>query len=324
MATQTLNEALIAAMQNKISDGTRLANVLIDILFIGKEAVYRRLRGEVPFTLNEAAIIARELGISLDNTVGTKTTDNALFDLSMIDTAEPIKAYEKVIKQYCQIYRSFKDLDNTELGLAANLIPQVFYLKYATLSKFRLFKWIYQNDKTNTYSTFSDLIIPDHIRDLQKEYVRETQFIKTTIYILDNQIFNSFVNDVRYFINIHLIKQEEVEQIKEDLIHLLGDLEEYATKGKFKSGNNLQVYISNVNFEATYTYVSTPIGNWATFRLYSINAIYSTDPLVYNYNRDFILSLKKYSTLISESAEMQRIQYFNKQREIIQSLTETT
>lgn len=72
MAAQSLNELLIQAMESKIPDGTRLANVLIDILFIGKEAVYRRLRGEVPFTLNEAAIIAQELGISLDNTIGTK------------------------------------------------------------------------------------------------------------------------------------------------------------------------------------------------------------------------------------------------------------
>lgn len=320
MATQTLNESLIEAMNSKIPDGTRLANVLIDILYIGKEAVYRRLRGEVPFTLNEAAIIARELGISLDNTVGTKTSENAMFDLSMIDATDPIKAYEIIIRQYCETYKSIKDLDNTEFGVAANLIPQVFYLKYTNLSKFRLFKWIYQNDKGNSSNTYSDLIIPDHIRDLQKEYVRETQFVKTTIYILDELIFSYFINDVRYFININLIKKEEVELIKKDLMHLLDDLEEYATKGKFKSGTSLQVYVSNVNFEATYSYLTSPIVNMAMFRLYSINAILSTDPLVYNYNKEFILSLKKYSTLISESAEMQRIQYFNRQREIIRSL----
>lgn len=321
MTVQTLNEALITAMENKIPDGTRLANVLIDILFIGKEAIYRRLRGEVPFTLNEAAIISRQLGISLDNTVGTKMTKNAVFNLSMIDIADPIEAYEKTISEFCNIYTSLKKVNNTEMGLAANLIPQIFYLKYPNLSKVRLFKWIYQNDKTNVYNSYADLIIPNRIYDLQREYVRETQFIKSTMYILDNQIFTSFINDVNYFININLISQADVQLIKNDLLHLLDDLEECATKGKFKTGTNLQVYISNVNFEATYTYVSSPIGNWASFRLFSINAIYSTDPLIHNYNREFILSLKKYSTLISESAEMQRIQYFNKQREIIQSLT---
>ena len=42
-----------------------LADMLMDTLYIGKEAVYRRLRGEVPFTLQESALISRKLGISL-------------------------------------------------------------------------------------------------------------------------------------------------------------------------------------------------------------------------------------------------------------------
>jgi hypothetical protein len=320
MTDQTLNEILIAAMKSKIPDGTRLANVLINILFIGKEAVYRRLRGEVSFTLNEAAIIAKELGISLDNTIGIKMNKNAMFSLSLINTSKPIETYEKILRGYFEIYTAVKNLNNTELGLAANLIPQVLYLKYANLSKFRLFKWIYQNDKSSTFRSFSELVIPDYIFNFQREYVRETQFIKSTMYILDNQIFSSFINDVNYFININLISPKEVEQIKEEMLCLLDELEEYAIKGKFRTGTDLQIYISNVNFEATYTYISSPINNWATFRLFSINTIYSADPMVYNYNRNFILSLKKYSTLISESAEIQRTQYFNRQRAIIQSL----
>ena len=34
----------------------------MDTLYIGKEDVYRRLRGEVPFTLQEAALVSRKLG----------------------------------------------------------------------------------------------------------------------------------------------------------------------------------------------------------------------------------------------------------------------
>ena len=35
----------------------------MDTLCIGREAIYRRLRGEVPFTLEEAALISRKLGV---------------------------------------------------------------------------------------------------------------------------------------------------------------------------------------------------------------------------------------------------------------------
>lgn len=48
MTTDVLNNNLIEALKMKIPDGSNLANELMDILYIGKEAVYRRLRGEVP------------------------------------------------------------------------------------------------------------------------------------------------------------------------------------------------------------------------------------------------------------------------------------
>ena len=64
MITNELNTGLIEAIKEKIPANSNLANVLIDILFIGREAVYRRLRGEVPLTLTEAAIISRKLGDS--------------------------------------------------------------------------------------------------------------------------------------------------------------------------------------------------------------------------------------------------------------------
>lgn len=62
-----LNTSLIEAVKEKLPLKENLANLLIDTLYIGKEAIYRRLRGEVPFTLEEAALISRKLGVSLDN-----------------------------------------------------------------------------------------------------------------------------------------------------------------------------------------------------------------------------------------------------------------
>ena len=67
MMTDKLNSGLIESMKEKIPEGANLANLLMDILYIGKEAVYRRLRGEVPFTFTEAAVISQKLGVSLDH-----------------------------------------------------------------------------------------------------------------------------------------------------------------------------------------------------------------------------------------------------------------
>ncbi len=79
MMTDKLNSGLIESMKEKIPEGANLANLLMDILYIGKEAVYRRLRGEVPFTFTEAAVISQKLGVSLDQLIGANFGGNALF-----------------------------------------------------------------------------------------------------------------------------------------------------------------------------------------------------------------------------------------------------
>ena len=53
---------------------------------------------------------------------------------------------------------------------------------------------------------------------------------------------------------------------------------------------------------------------------YSINSITTQDPEMFRGLKEWIQSLKKFSTLISESGEMQRIQFFKQQREIISTL----
>lgn len=62
MITNDPNTNLIEAMKEKLPLKKKLADMLMDTLYIGKEAVYRRLRGEVPFTLQEAALVSRKLG----------------------------------------------------------------------------------------------------------------------------------------------------------------------------------------------------------------------------------------------------------------------
>lgn len=103
MITDQLNTGLISAMKEKLPQDTNLANLLMDILYIGKEAVYRRLRGEVPFTLAEAAVISQKIGISLDRITGTTFRGNALFDLNLThydNRSRPTTASSNIMQKY--------------------------------------------------------------------------------------------------------------------------------------------------------------------------------------------------------------------------------
>ncbi len=320
MNADVLNTNLIEVMKNKIPDGVNLANTLMDILYIGKEAVYRRLRGEVPFTLNEASIISKKLGVSLDQIVGISYTNNAMFDLNLIHYSDPIKTYYTMLGHYVKLFESLSDDPSAEVSTASNMIPQTYYLQYENLSKFRLFKWMYQNEKVNCVKYFSELNIPDELKQTQKAFAEATQHIQTTHFIWDSMIFYYLVNDIKYFASIHLITEDEVTKLQDELLRLLNDLEGIASRGKFDTGKDICIYISNINFEATYGYMETSNMEMSLIRIFSIDSITSKDKEMCRHMKDWILSLRKFSTMISESGEMQRIQFFKKQREIVENM----
>ena len=312
MITNELNTGLVNAVREKLPSKENLANTLMDILYIGKEAIYRRLRGEV-------AVISRKLGISLDKMIGVSFQNNAVFDMNIVDSSQPLETYYSILEKQVELFRKVKEEENSEIGTSSNIIPLTLSLNYNMLSKFRLFKWMYQNENIKCRH-FEEMEIPQKIVDKQKEYASAVAHIRSVDYIWDNMIFSHLVNDIQYFCDVHLISDEDKNLLKEELLSVVDDLEELAARGKSKTGNDIKIYISNINFEATYSYLETDTIQLSLIRIYSINSITTQDSEMFRGLKEWIQSLKKFSTLISESGEMQRIQFFKQQREIIDAL----
>ena len=85
-------------------------------------------------------------------------------------------------------------------------------------------------------------------------------------------------------------------------------------------GTALSVYLSNVNFEATYSYVEKVGFQICFLRVYSINSMDSRDSKICDYQKKWIHSLKRHSTLISQSGEIQRMMFFNEQKKVVDAL----
>lgn len=215
MMTNNPNANLIEAMKEKLPLKGQLADMLMDTLYIGKEAVYRRLRGEVPFTLQESALISRKLGISLDKIIGLSFKSNAMFNINIVDYDDPFESYYNILEKYVSLINTMPDDPNSVMGTSANIIPQTLYLKHELLAKFRLFKWMYQNKYIDCKS-FEELDIPSKLVNIQKDYVAMTRHIHSIDYIWDNMIFQHLINDIQYFASIHLISDETKEEIKKN------------------------------------------------------------------------------------------------------------
>ena len=109
MKRDLLYDNILDAIRGKIPNRGILTNTLADLLNLEKEAVYRRLRGEVAFSFSEIAVIASTLGISLDNQVGARYVHSRPFQLRLIEYVDSGEIDYEMLEHYIYIHNQGKE-----------------------------------------------------------------------------------------------------------------------------------------------------------------------------------------------------------------------
>ena len=159
----------------------------------------------------------------------------------------------------------------------------------------------------------------ERIINVHKKLSDSVKNCPKTSFIWDMNIFVSFVKEVQYFACLNLISKEDVLCLKEELYQLLIHMEALSITGEFSEGHKVFLYLSSIDFEATYTYIEKSDFQISMLRVYSINSMDSQSPRICKMQRDWIQALKRHSILISESGEAQRIDFMNSPRWVIEA-----
>ena len=321
MKNDDLHRYLLQVLNKKIPEQTNLVETLIDILSMEKGAIYRRLRGEVPFTFFEVVNIAEKLDISLNNFIYTDSVQVDRFELTIVDYVNMNELDYKQWDDYISLIGSVKNIPQSELAESSNVLPMTIYAKFDSLSKYYLFKYYYLLNESEDRVSFSDMVVPDRLQRIYRTYFAASKNFARTIYIWDNLIFRYLVNDIRFFSDIKLISAEDIQELQNDLLALLDDIEEITLNGCFKeTGKPVSFYISDINFDADYSCVQINDFYMSHVRTFILNSVASTDQSSFRKIKKWIYSLKKSSTLITKSGSAFRVDFFEKQRKMISEL----
>ena len=315
-----LQKNLIATIREHIPKNANITNYLADTLILGRESVYRRLRGEINFTFEEVSILSSKLGFSIDNLVGMRKNENALFSIPILQDAEYLEIYRQKMLEYGKLFCTMGNFHNAEARLAINMLPYFLHIEHENLSRFRLFKWLYQNQKIEVNSKFADFLLPENILAAHRTFQQDLIHVPNATMIMDNNVFWSVAKDIEYFQKRGLLSTEDVMRLKEELYRIIDDLEMMAINGVCKNGIKISIYTSAVDLEATYLHFEQGDSQFSQVRIFAISAIDSYDKRLCEVQKKWIESLKRYSTLITQSGEMQRFEYLNGQRDIINSI----
>ena len=317
-----MQDDLIARVRESIPKGENLTNYLSDMLNIGRESVYRRLRGEIKFTFDEVATLSQNLNFSIDNLIGIKKDASALFNIHMLQKIDYFDIYVNKMLEYGRMFRETSAQMKTKARISANTIPYFFHVSYEALSKLRIYKWLYQNQKIKPGDKYADFILPQKVLDAHNTFYLDIQMVPNITIIMDNNVFWSVTKEIEYFWKRHLLSDDDVIVLKKELHRMVDIIEKMATEGLCRNGVQVEMYISAVDLEASYLHYEYGDKQFAQVRIYSISAIDSFDSGICTIQKQWMESQKRYSVLISESGEMQRFEYMDKQREYIDKISQ--
>lgn len=164
MFEKEINEKLITAIYRKIPQHANIIDTLSNILQIGKDSVYRRLKGNVSFSFKDVTQLALALNISIDEIVNIKDPENILLDLSLLNESDPMSIYKKKLENYVNTLSLMR---NTSSGLKVYAIYdsllEVTILSHENIFKFYLYKWFYQMNQFTPLKTTCTKWITDDV-----------------------------------------------------------------------------------------------------------------------------------------------------------------
>ena len=321
MDNNTWYDCFLEALYKKYPQKSQLTEALMDLLSIEREAVYRRLRNDVVFPANEIVKIASSWGISLDEILGIDSPRVQSFKLFMLQYTNPTKQELDSIQQAINFIDVFSTTPNAELMDVSNALPRSLITGFPLLVRYYIFKWVYQYDNEDNVLPFSQVVYFEKIRQMGLAYHEKIKKIPTVNYIWDFMLFDYLISDIKYFISIYLITEDEKQLLKNELYALLDYMSEVSSKGCFpETGNTVNLYISQINIDTNYNYFYSDTIKICRIRAFvSYELASSNEEMATNFRN--WMNLKKRSSInISGVDERSRVEFFMRQRQLVDGL----
>ena len=290
-----IQQRIFDAIKLQLPKDEKIASVLMNTLFLSQDAVYRRLRGDVPLTIFETKTLCEAFNISFDEMDSYKK-GRVSFTYQPLDRIG--LNFESWLTGLRDGLKQIRNMENTSMIMSINDTPifQLFNLPH--LTRFKFFFW------AKTY-----LKIPAYENELFKREKIDKRVL--SIGIEAHNIYNSIptkeiysaetlrgtLRQIQYYFDARLFEEPAYAlELIDNLIELIHHLKAQTDIGrKFafgneapSAGNELEVYF-NETFISDNTYLIQSDSGSGVYLTHNImNYLFTTDPY-YIRESEFIL-----------------------------------
>jgi hypothetical protein len=270
--------------------------------------------------MDEVVKIASAWNISLDEIIGINAghVSFQMHRMNYLDPSEKELVFLRSIVQSINYLRNFPDAEFMDI---CNKLPRQFFAGFPYLNQFYLFKWRHQYGDDSEIIPCSKMVISEEKLKITSDYYQAIKQVSNSSFIFDKRLFDYLITDIQYFHSIYLITDEEKEFIKNDLYNLLDYMLEVANRGFYpETQNKVHFYVSLLNIDTNYSYTFTPEAKICYVHAFEKYEIYTLNSEIVANFKTWMQLKKRTSIKISEVDEKTRIEFFTKQRQLVDEL----
>lgn len=318
-------EKFVAQLKSIVASHINLAEELADILNISTDSVYRRLRCQSAFTIDEIGTIAEKFDIPMESIFST-TKEHVSFNFNpLYNQTNNFHAY---MEWYANYLSGLASIPGTRLIYAADDVPVLRHFNFPHLAAFKAFYWskAVLNIDYLPNQKFNLEAIPTDLAELNKKTAEAYSKLNCTE-IWTNETLTSTLKQVQFYwecsffesLNDLLLVLEDIRQM---LIQMNTECEKNESENRLRIGDfmlyNSEVMIGNncVLVEPGNSQIARRVFlGYNTFNTLSTSDSSFIDETVFWMN-----NLLKKSILLTGSAEKQRAIFFRQMHEKLNQL----
>jgi hypothetical protein len=301
----SIQSAFLEEVKRRMPRNLSFVDELSELLSISRDSAYRRIRGETVLSLDEAKKLCERFGVSIDSFFSPSANMVPFMDRS------PTPNY--TLEQW--VSSIFKNVEMlTEMTYAAKDIPVFHYVRHPKLSEFKMFFWqktIIENPDYKQVKFEPGVISKEMVQLGVRIWDRYTRIPSNEIWA--EEAINNTLKQIEFYHECGFFTTpEQPAEICDYLLELVRIAQDEAASGKKENGASFNLYQNEILMSDNTISARAGDKRLAYLNYNTLSLLITQHEYFCTKTEEYLRNLIKHSTLISATAEKERIKFFTK------------
>ena len=310
--------------KKKMPSNFLLADIVGEVLGVGTDSAYRRIRGEKELSISELSKLCQHFDISMDSIVNHQSS-NISFRYSPLDLSN-MENYYVYMDNLSMLLETNSKAKEKEMFLMAIDIPAPHFAAYLDLTLFKVYTWFHSIK--NLQLTYDEFVESIDVNQLAGYYNKMRDAYKQTpsTEIWTNNTIEPILRLIDYYADLNCFKKKEtLYLICHQLLQLIEEIErntenestEFNGKKSF-----FRLYLSPIDIMNDFSISKRDGVSVVSMKLYTINALFTSNDYFCNEVEGWMKNTMSKSLYLSGASAKERFKFFQQMKNKVNNLLE--